>query len=105
MSPKATGQEDRAQNDQRNTGHLTLLTASGYLEPIVGTRTVIICWNLAADMALEGKGRLIQAEASRTLIYVSQKVAGDSAWPFKAGDELLIRIDTKGKRVIVEKIQ
>ena len=43
-------------------------------------------------MALQGGGRLLQSEASRTLIYVSQKVASDSAWPFKAGDELCIRI-------------
>jgi len=47
-------------------------------------------------MALEGSGRLLKVKSSRTLIYVSQKVAGDSAFPFAAGDELVIRIRAKG---------
>lgn len=35
------------------------------------------------------------------MIYVSAKVAGDSAFPFKPGDDLRIQID--GKRLIIEK--
>lgn len=52
-------------------------------------------------MALEGPGRLERPEASRTRIYVSAKVAEDSAFPFKRGDKLFIRID--GKRLVIER--
>lgn len=54
-------------------------------------------------MALEGSGRLLKVEASRTLIYVSQKVASDSAFPFKAGEPLHVRIDPDGRRLVIEK--
>lgn len=54
-------------------------------------------------MTLEGDGRLLEPEASKTLIYVSQKVASDSAFPFKTGDPLLVRIDPKNERLIIEK--
>lgn len=36
------------------------------------------------------------------LIHVHQKVATDSAFPFAPGDRLLIRIDPKNKRLIIE---
>lgn len=52
-------------------------------------------------MVLEGPGRLERPEASRTRIYISTKVAEDSAFPFKPGDRLVVRID--GKRLVVEK--
>lgn len=52
-------------------------------------------------MTLEGRGKLARPEGKRTLIYVSAKVASDSQFPFKPGDELLIRID--GKKLVVEK--
>lgn len=51
-------------------------------------------------MTLEGNGRYFQSEASRTVIYVSQRIAKDSAWPFSPGQSLKIRID--GDRLIVE---
>lgn len=54
-------------------------------------------------MALTGKGRLHNAERSRTLIYISQIVANDSAFPFGDKEELTIRIDTKNSRLIIEK--
>lgn len=54
-------------------------------------------------MPLIGSGRLLQAEASRTLIYVSQKLVGDSAFPFQPGDKLDIRIDPVGKQLIIER--
>lgn len=54
-------------------------------------------------MALTGKGRLLYAETSRTLIYLSQKVVNDSAFPFKGGDRLMITID-EGK-LVVERAQ
>lgn len=53
-------------------------------------------------MTLEAHGRLLHPESSRTLIYVSQKVASDSAFPFEAGDELVVRIDKENERLIVE---
>lgn len=37
------------------------------------------------------------------MIYVGQKIASDSTFPFKPGDELRIRIDASGKRLIIEK--
>lgn len=52
-------------------------------------------------MALEGPGRLERPEANRTRLYISTKVAEDSAFPFKPGDQLVVRID--GRRLIVEK--
>lgn len=50
-------------------------------------------------MVLEGHGRYFQSEASRTVIYVSQRIARDSAWPFRPGQRLDIKID--GDRLIV----
>lgn len=52
-------------------------------------------------MALEGTGRYVSYEKSRTLIYISKKVADDSAFPFKPGEELWVRIE--GKKVVIEK--
>lgn len=50
-------------------------------------------------MTLEGNGRYFQSEASRTVIYVSQRIAKDSAWPFTPGQQLHIKID--GDKLIV----
>lgn len=54
-------------------------------------------------MSLSGLGRLHNVEKSRTLIYVSQTVANDSAFPFENKDELRITIDQKEGRLIIEK--
>lgn len=54
-------------------------------------------------MSLNGSARLIQAEKSRTLLYVSQRVAADSAFPFKAGEPLVVTIDVEGERLIIER--
>ena len=54
-------------------------------------------------MALSGKGRLIKAEKSRTLLYISARVASDSAFPFSAGEELVVTIDKDNSRLIVER--
>lgn len=54
-------------------------------------------------MALEGEARLVQAEASRTVVYISQAVVRDSQFPFAAREKLVVRIDPKGKRLIIEK--
>lgn len=53
-------------------------------------------------MSLESKGRLHEPEASRTIIYVGQDVAGDSQFPFEDGQDLWIRIDAEEDRLIVE---
>lgn len=53
-------------------------------------------------MVLEGDGRLLEPEASRTLIYVSQKIASDSAFPFESGQALRVRIDPDNQRLIIE---
>lgn len=60
-------------------------------------------WVPSPGMSLEGDGRLLEPEASKTLIYVSQRVASDSAFPFKAGESLWIRIDTQNQRLVVER--
>lgn len=52
-------------------------------------------------MALEGKGKLTKPVSNRTMIYVSVDVARDSAFPFKAGDDLWLRIEDG--RLIVER--
>lgn len=54
------------------------------------------------SMVLEGHGRLFEAESSRTLIYVSQKVASDSTFPFEHGDKLNVRIEPDAQRLIIE---
>jgi hypothetical protein len=54
-------------------------------------------------MALQGTGRFVSYEKSRNMIYVSSKVAEDSNFPFRPGDDLTITIDAKSKRLIVEK--
>lgn len=54
-------------------------------------------------MTLEGDGRLLEPQASKTLIYVSQKVASDSAFPFEAGEPLWLRIDPENEELIVGK--
>lgn len=53
-------------------------------------------------MAIEGSARLVQAEVSRTVIYLSQAVVRDSQFPFKPRDALRARIDVRGKRLIIE---
>ncbi len=54
-------------------------------------------------MSLEGPGRVLVPEKGKTLLYVGQDVAKDSAWPFKAGDHLRITIDAAHARIIIEK--
>lgn len=54
-------------------------------------------------MALQGPGKLIRVETSRTIIYISQRVATDSQFPFRASDPLWIRIDKGGRRLTIEK--
>lgn len=46
----------------------------------------------------------MQVEKGRTLLYVSQLVAKDSAWPFKGGEAVLLKLDPKNKRLVVERM-
>lgn len=54
-------------------------------------------------MSLKGSARLIQAEKSRTLLYISQRVAADSAFPFLPGEPLTVTIDADNERLVVER--
>lgn len=51
-------------------------------------------------MALSGKGRIIQPSKGKLVIYVPAKVHNDSAFPFKAREDVEIKID--GKKLIIE---
>jgi hypothetical protein len=54
-------------------------------------------------MPLEGRGRFMQVEKGRTLLYVSRKLVTDSAWPFKPKESVTLTVDPKGKRLIVRR--
>lgn len=52
-------------------------------------------------MVLEGKARIIQSEASRTVIRLSQGIVKDSQFPFRSGENLTVRIDVENQRLII----
>lgn len=52
-------------------------------------------------MVLEGSGRLYEHAKGRIVLYISTDLHKDSAFPFKVGDNVRIKID--GKRLIVER--
>lgn len=52
-------------------------------------------------MPSEGHARFVSYEKSRTLIYISKKLADDTSFPFRPGEELWARIE--GKRLVIEK--
>jgi hypothetical protein len=51
-------------------------------------------------MALEGTGRYTRPERSRCLLYISTKVTDDSQFPFRRGQDVLVRIE--GDHLVVE---
>jgi len=63
-------------------------------------------------MALKGTTRLLETrlkikgktgkitEYRRVLVHIPSKIAKDSQFPFKAGQELVITVDPKGKIVL-----
>lgn len=55
-------------------------------------------------MPLKARGRFMQVEKGRTLLYISRKLAGDSAWPFKPKERVGLILDPKGKRLIVKRL-
>ncbi len=61
-------------------------------------------------MAKEGLGRIIVRETKtknkkykKTWIYIPSQVANDTAFPFKHREEVIVKIDIHGKRLIIEK--
>lgn len=54
-------------------------------------------------MPLQAAGRIMQVEKGRTLLYISRKLVADSAWPFEAGERVMVTIDPKSKRLLVER--
>ena len=45
------------------------------------------------------KGKLYD----KYFVYIPSDVARDSAFPFESGDDVVIKIDTKKKRLVIEK--
>jgi len=54
---------------------------------------------LKTRMRVKGKGGKI-AEYRRFLVHIPSKIAGDSQFPFKPGQELSITVDPEGKIVL-----
>lgn len=52
-------------------------------------------------MTLEGVGRIYEHVRGRMFVYLPAEIHRDSAFPFKTGEMVRVRID--GKRLIVEK--
>lgn len=52
------------------------------------------------DMTLEGKGKIYCHARNRVIIYIPAAVHRDSAFPFKIGEEVVVRIEKK--RLVVE---
>jgi hypothetical protein len=52
-------------------------------------------------LALEGTGRIYEYVKGRIVLYIPADVHKDSAFPFKKGDKVNIKIE--GKRLIAEK--
>jgi len=59
---------------------------------------------------LQGKGRFINRPTQtgkhvydKFFVYVPTEIARDGLFPFKAGDQVVVKVDPKLKRVIVEK--
>ena len=61
---------------------------------------------------IEGKGRFINRPTKtgkgvydKFFVYVPTEIARDGLFPFHEGDEVTIRIDSKKKRLIVERVE
>lgn len=59
---------------------------------------------------LQGKGRFMNRPTKtgrqvydKFFVYIPTEIARDGLFPFKAGDEVLVSVDPKLKRVILEK--
>ena len=58
---------------------------------------------------LEGTGRIIIQNSGKNpkkvLIYIPQKIAIDSQFPFKEPGEVKITVDPAAKRIVIEAVQ
>ena len=59
---------------------------------------------------LQGKGRFINRPTKtgrhtydKFFVYIPTEIARDGLFPFKGGDEVLVKVDAKLKRVILDK--
>lgn len=59
---------------------------------------------------IEGKSKLMNRPSrskgkmyDKYFVYIPSEIARDSAFPFKHGDDVMVRIDAKNKRLIIEK--
>jgi hypothetical protein len=60
---------------------------------------------------LEGKGRFLNRPTEtggkkydKFFIYIPTKLATDSSFPFKVGEEVAIRIDIQSSKIVISKI-
>jgi len=65
-----------------------------------------------ATKLLEGKGKFLNRPTQtggrlydKFFIYVPTEVARDGLFPFKQGEIVNIKIDEKGKKLIIEKVE
>jgi hypothetical protein len=61
---------------------------------------------------LEGKGRFMNRPSKtgkrvydKFFVYIPTEIARDGLFPFKGGDEVVVKVDPKQKRVILEKLK
>jgi bifunctional DNA-binding transcriptional regulator/antitoxin component of YhaV-PrlF toxin-antitoxin module len=60
----------------------------------------------ARDMVLKAKATITgNAKGARLRIYIPSDLAIDSAFPFKKGDIVMIKIDKEKMRLVVEKYE
>lgn len=52
-----------------------------------------------------GKGKVWRAssQAQSQVIYIPATIVRDGSYPFKLGDEVVVRLDPEGKRLIISK--
>ena len=59
---------------------------------------------------LEGKGRFINRQTKtgkrvydKFFVYIPTEIARDGLFPFRAGDEVLVKVDPRSKSIIIKK--
>lgn len=58
---------------------------------------------LPIDMATEATGRVYEHSAGKLIVYLPVSVSRDSAFPFRAGEQVRVRLDASHKRLLIEK--
>lgn len=54
-------------------------------------------------MAVHARGRIYEHSAGKLILYIPVAVSRDSAFPFKAGEQVMVRLDAAHQRLVVEK--